>query len=89
MPNEAEEECDKSIHDLLRRRFDERTELGRTVGLSVEDGCVELSGAVSSYYLKQLAQSIAMSIGGVRRVVNDLEVSYPSPRATSHVHVND
>lgn len=39
-----------------------------------DDGTLVLTGRVSSYYLKQIAQAAVMSIDGVERVVNDIEV---------------
>jgi osmotically-inducible protein OsmY len=43
----------------------------------VSDGLVTLMGALPSFYLKQLAQSIAMRVDQVREVRNVIEV-YPA-----------
>jgi osmotically-inducible protein OsmY len=51
-------------HESLRRL--QVTESARTV---------TLQGSVPSYYLKQLAQSTALSVEGVARVVNETVVS--------------
>lgn len=40
----------------------------------IESGTVTLSGQVQSYYLKQIAQTTAMNVPGVRRVRNDIVV---------------
>lgn len=36
---------------------------------------IRLAGRLSSFYLKQIAQTIAIKIPGVRRVINDIEVT--------------
>jgi osmotically-inducible protein OsmY len=36
------------------------------------DGLVTLQGSVPSYYLKQVAQSIALGVEGVRNTANEL-----------------
>lgn len=46
----------------------------RVLRVSVEDGCVCLHGCVSSYFLKQVAQSAAMSVPGVSRLFNHIEI---------------
>jgi osmotically-inducible protein OsmY len=48
---------------------------------------VTLAGRVPSYYLKQVAQAIALSVPGVDQVRNDLEVGRPEltpPGGTRH-----
>lgn len=39
------------------------------------NGRVRLEGSVSSFYLKQVAQTIVLSVPGVTRVYNELQVS--------------
>jgi len=39
-----------------------------------DDGTLVLSGSVTSYYRKQIAQTAVMSLNGVDRVVNDIKV---------------
>ena len=46
----------------------------RSVRTAVDCGCVRLHGRVPSYYLKQLAQTVALSIEGVEKVENNLIV---------------
>lgn len=46
------------------------------VSISERNGSVTLSGRVPSYYLKQIAQSVAKGAPGVRDVRNDLEVIF-------------
>jgi len=73
VPAEAED-------DRLLRESIERAQLAtghrilREVVVSVRNRLVILSGRVPSYYLKQLAQSAAMSAPGVRGVRNELTV---------------
>src|SRR5947209_1876441 len=45
-----------------------------------QDGILTLRGCVSSYYLKQVAQTAVAQIEGVHRVVNEIVVT-PSPSA--------
>src|SRR5271166_3940636 len=50
----------------------------RTVRVSVNARVVILGGRVSSYYLKQLAQSAALAVPGAHQIRNDLDVVQPS-----------
>jgi osmotically-inducible protein OsmY len=52
----------------------------RGVTCEDRDGVIHLHGSLPTYYLKQVAQSIASGIDGVRRVVNHIEVLAPSGR---------
>jgi hypothetical protein len=64
---------DKSVRLRLLRRL----QLGLLrlgVECCVEDDGVTLSGAVSSYYEKQLAQEIVMKVDRALRVTNRCEV---------------
>jgi osmotically-inducible protein OsmY len=45
----------------------------------VTDGVVEITGTVSSFYLKQLAQAAVMQLDGVESVKNLVTVSGESP----------
>jgi osmotically-inducible protein OsmY len=49
--------------------------LSRSVEVHATDGCVTLTGAVSRYYLKQLAQTAAMQVAGVNGLQNELRVT--------------
>jgi osmotically-inducible protein OsmY len=46
----------------------------RALEISVCGRLVILRGRVPSYYMKQLAQAVAMTVPGIDRVDNDLEV---------------
>jgi osmotically-inducible protein OsmY len=46
----------------------------RRITISVRERNVILEGHVPSYYLKQVAQSAVLSVSGIDRVLNDLEV---------------
>jgi osmotically-inducible protein OsmY len=46
----------------------------RRVRVSAMTGGVRLNGTVGSYFMKQMAQSIALATAGVLRVANDVEV---------------
>jgi osmotically-inducible protein OsmY len=49
----------------------------RGIEITVHLRLVVLGGRVPSYYLKQVAQATALSLPGVDRVRNDLEVGRP------------
>jgi osmotically-inducible protein OsmY len=51
----------------------------RRLNCSVSAGVVEISGTVSSFYLKQLAQAAVMQLDAVDGVRNLVEVSGESP----------
>jgi len=46
----------------------------RGLEFSIDDRCVTLSGRVRTYYLKQLAQTVAKSVSGVQSVKNEIVV---------------
>ena len=50
----------------------------RTVEVTVEECFVVLHGRVPTYYMKQMAQAIALAIPGLRGLRNDLEVTSPA-----------
>jgi len=64
-----------STEDRLRASFDQFG-YPQLVGLhcSVNGDQVLLSGELNSFYLKQVAQSVAVKIPGVREVRNEIEV---------------
>jgi osmotically-inducible protein OsmY len=51
---------------------------GRRLRFEAEEGRVVLSGSVSTYFQKQMAQEIIRRIEGVREIDNCLEVNWPS-----------
>src|SRR5437764_12941686 len=53
----------------------------RDVTCVARDGVVHLHGCLPTYYLKQVAQSVASEIEGVLRVSNHIEVLAPAGRA--------
>src|SRR6267142_5538612 len=48
------------------------------IGVRVKDGIVTLSGYVESYAEKLAAERAALSVGGVKAVVNNIEVRLPT-----------
>jgi osmotically-inducible protein OsmY len=64
-----------SLEDRVRLSFEQ---LGypqlNAVTCSAEGDQMLLSGELNSYYLKQVAQSVAVKIPGVREVRNEIEV---------------
>jgi len=60
---------------LIRQKLDGSGPTAlRTVDVRARQGHVRLEGQVPSYYLKQLAQNIAIQTPGVERVTNHLQV---------------
>lgn len=55
------------------------------VTCDVHDGTARLLGRLPSHYLKQVAQSTAAEVAGVRRVVNLIVVAGPAPRVRASV----
>jgi len=47
--------------------------------ISARNGRVTLEGKVSSFYIKQMAQTIVLGVDGVAAVQNDLNVSCGKP----------
>ena len=46
----------------------------RRISCTLDNGVLVLRGRVPSYYLKQIAQNVAISVDGVSAVQNQLEV---------------
>lgn len=46
----------------------------RRVGCRFDDGILTLEGQVTSFYLKQVAQTVVRQIDGVHQVINHLQV---------------
>ncbi len=72
-----------SINDSLDCRIEQVADsnpylVSRRVHIQLAGGNVTLSGTVSSYYHKQMAQEIVRRIEGVEQVANELEVIYPA-----------
>lgn len=77
-PGASDDVMDHQLEDDLHHAF--RTSGYaplRNIGISHRNGCVELQGRVPTYFLKQLAQSLASSVPGVANVDNGIEVFCP------------
>ena len=77
-PSSAREVADTQLADDLHHAFC-RTGYAplRHIGVDHHDGHVRLEGRVPTYFLKQLAQSLASSFPGVRQIHNEIEVVSP------------
>ncbi len=64
--------------EVKARLVAERSANLTRVGVVSRDGVVQLSGAVASAEDRALAENLTASVGGVRRVLNGLDVS-PAP----------
>jgi len=60
--------------------------VARSVEWRLEQGTLVLSGRVTSFYQKQLAQTVARHVPGVRRVLNNLEVELHAVTCTPSQH---
>lgn len=47
----------------------------RQVAVGMNEDCIRIAGVVPTYYLKQMAQVVAIRVDGVNRVENELEVA--------------
>jgi osmotically-inducible protein OsmY len=69
---------DKEIRDLVLQELEWEPLVRSTeIGVSVKEGIVTLSGFVDSYAKKYNAERAAKRVGGVKAVVNELEVKLP------------
>ncbi len=67
---------DTTIHvDIGRRLFEKHESLFRKVGVEVIEGRVLLTGAVAKPEHRVDAVRIAWTVGGVREVINEIEVT--------------
>ena len=61
--------------DQVERAFRNSPYLAlRNVACECRDDVLVLNGCLPTYYLKQVAQSVAAQVDGVRQVVNDIQV---------------
>jgi hypothetical protein len=68
--------------DFIQDRFHRSPYLPlRYIECRLDDGILVLRGRVPTYYLKQLAQTIGNSLNGIRCVINELRVDFPTRRA--------
>lgn len=76
----------RNVHDLdVRRRTEHLFQTSgylalRDIKCEPREGRLHLCGRLPSYYLKQVAQSIAEEFEGVCELVNEIEVVVPSAR---------
>ena len=62
-----DDEVRRSIRELSYRQI-------RDIECVSRNGVVTLCGTLATFYLKQVAQSIASKVPGVNRVVNEIQV---------------
>jgi len=63
---------------IVQNRFQRSPYLPlRKITCRLENGRLLLQGRVPTYYLKQLAQTIAYSFEGIDQVINELNVDFP------------
>jgi osmotically-inducible protein OsmY len=66
------EEVERALHQRLRS-------LARRLRVLCRDGRVVLQGTASTYYAKQLAQSVVLQVCTTTQVVNEIEVRFAAP----------
>ena len=79
MPEPQTSKEQPSSSNMLKQRLQESFEqLGypqlQALQCSVEDGVLRMSGELDSFYLKQVAQSVAIRLVGSESVLNLIEV---------------
>ncbi|HXI43981.1 MAG TPA: BON domain-containing protein [Bryobacteraceae bacterium] len=67
---------DDSIHDLVKRKLANDPDVkGGALDIDVKDGVVTLHGKVETDKLKQKAERLTKKITGVKKVVNEIQLS--------------
>jgi len=67
---------DDSIHDLVKRKLANDPDVkGGALEIEVKEGVVTLRGKVETDKLKQKAERLARKINGVKKVVNEIQLS--------------
>ena len=67
---------DDSIHDLVKRKLANDPDVkGGALEIEVKDGVVTLRGKVETDKLKQKAERLAKKVPGVKKVVNEIQLS--------------
>ena len=67
---------DDSIHDLVKRKLANDPDVkGGALEIDVKDGVVTLRGKVETDKLKQKAERLAKKVSGVKKVVNEIQLS--------------
>ncbi len=67
---------DDSIHDLVKRKLANDPDVkGGALDIDVKDGVVTLRGKVETDKLKQKAERLTKKINGVKKVVNEIQLS--------------
>ena len=67
---------DDSIHDLVKRKLANDPDVkGGALEIEVKDAVVTLRGKVETDKLKQKAERLAKKVSGVKKVVNEIQLS--------------
>jgi osmotically-inducible protein OsmY len=67
---------DDSIHDLVKRKLANDPDVkGGALDIEVKEGVVTLRGKVETDKLKQKAERLAKKVSGVKKVVNEIQLS--------------
>jgi osmotically-inducible protein OsmY len=74
MSNDSAPPTGEQVEALLRRHLGTR---GRELHVAVRQEGVVLRGHACTFYVKQLAQHIAMEVAGLRILANEIEVRPP------------
>ncbi len=75
MQAEPEENEDEKLRDKVIERLAQEAQIGASeIGVTASESVITLSGYVDTETEKQLAETIAMQVSGVRGLANELEI---------------
>lgn len=67
---------DDALHDMVKRRLANDADVkGGALDIEVQDGVVTLRGKVETEKQRKKAEKLAKKIKGVKRVVNEIQLS--------------
>jgi osmotically-inducible protein OsmY len=82
----AEPNADEQVAENVRRALEAHADVTKeSIGVSVKDGVVTLSGNVGSEWERALAEDVALSVRGVRKTLNMLLVDSLEQRDDAHI----
>ena len=59
------------------------------IGVTAKDGIVSLTGVVDSYAKKMQAENAAKKVNGVKAIVENIEVKFPSSWSKNNIEIDD
>lgn len=74
------QQSDRELAQRVQHCLQQKSTDFRKLAVLADQGTIRLSGAVSSYYLRQLANTMAQHVPGVLHVVDELHVAVAKPK---------